>query len=101
MIIVFFGLNFGPIVLPIKKPKLDAALYPMARKIMNKIIIVGLIIGIIIVGIAAGTGINLDESTPTSEEIPSDVTFVEDESGTKHFTASMSDNVGITDTPPP
>ena len=39
LIIVFFGLNFGPIFLPIKKPKLDAALYPMVRKIMNKMII--------------------------------------------------------------
>ncbi len=36
--IVFFDLNIGPIVLPIKKPKFDESRYPIMKKI-NKILI--------------------------------------------------------------
>ena len=39
LMIVLFDLNIGPKVLPIKNPKFDAALYPIIRKIVNKIII--------------------------------------------------------------
>ena len=38
LIIVFFDLNLGPKVLPIRNPKFDAVLYPIILKIMNKII---------------------------------------------------------------
>ena len=38
--IVFFDLNTGPKVLPIRNPKFDAALYPIIRKIVNKTIII-------------------------------------------------------------
>ena len=35
-LIIFFDLNFGPIIFPINSPKLDAFLYPMILKIINK-----------------------------------------------------------------
>ena len=38
--IVFFDLKKGPKVLPIRNPKFDAALYPIIRKRVNKIIII-------------------------------------------------------------
>jgi len=68
---------------------------------MNKAPIIGIIIGVIVVGVAAYfVGMGSQPSPEISEisEEPSTVSVTENESGTKSFSVSMSDEVGIADT---
>ena len=68
---------------------------------MNKIPIIAIIIAIVIVGIIAVGGIGSDDSVTNVPDTPSsDVVVETDESGVKHFSASISDKVGVTDVRP-
>ena len=67
---------------------------------MNKISILAIIIGIVVVGIIAAGGIGSDPSTPDVQNpSSSEVIIEEDESGTKHFSVTMSEEFGLSATP--
>jgi len=67
---------------------------------MNKAPIIGIIIGVIVVGVAAYfVGMDSQPSPESSEitEEPSTVSVTENESGTKNYSVSVSDEIGISD----
>ena len=67
---------------------------------MNKIAILVIIIGIVIVGIIAAVGIESDTSaSETQSPSASEVVVEEDELGSKHFSVTISDEVGVSDKP--
>ena len=66
---------------------------------MNNISILAIIGVIAVIGITAAitvTGIESDSTTPEIADTPSELIITEDESGAKHYSASISDSVGIT-----
>ena len=68
---------------------------------MNKFTIIMIIIAMVAIGIIATIGLGSDTTiTEISDSIPSEVIVSENESGGTHFSASMSDTVGVTDTRP-
>lgn len=66
---------------------------------MNKISILTIIIGIMVVGIIAAIGFGTDSST-SNVQSPTSQVVIEEESGTKHFSVSISENIGVSDTQP-
>ena len=66
---------------------------------MNKISILAIIIGIILVGIIAAIGFGTNSSILDIQNSTSQV-VIEEESSTKHFSVSLTDNVGISDVRP-
>ena len=66
---------------------------------MNKISILAIIIGIVVVGIITAIGFGTDSFTSDIQNSTSQV-VIEEESGTKHFSVSMSENIGVSDTQP-
>lgn len=64
---------------------------------MNKFSILAIIIVIIVIGIIATMGIESDTSVSEISDIPSDVVITEDDSGVKHFSVSMSEEIGVSD----
>lgn len=67
---------------------------------MNKISILAIIIGIVVVGIIAAGGIGSDSSTPDVQNPSTSEVVIEEESGTKHFSVTMSEEIGVSDTRP-
>jgi len=68
---------------------------------MNKISILAIIIAIVIVGIIAAGGIGSDNSVTNVPDTSSSEVVVEvEESGVKHFSATISDKIGVTDVRP-
>lgn len=66
---------------------------------MNKISILAIIIGIVVVGIITAIGFGTNSSILDIQNSTSQV-VIEEESGTKHFSVSMSENIGVSDTQP-
>ena len=66
---------------------------------MNKISILAIILGIVVVGIITAIGFGTDSSISDIQNSTSQV-VIEEESGTKHFSVSMSENIGVSDTQP-
>ena len=66
---------------------------------MNKISILAIIIGIVVVGIITAIEFGTDSSISDIQNSTSQV-VIEEESGTKHFSVSMSENIGVSDTQP-
>lgn len=66
---------------------------------MNKIFILAIIIGIVVVGIITAIEFGTDSSIPDIQNSTSQV-VIEEESGTKHFSVSMSENIGVSDNQP-
>jgi len=66
---------------------------------MNKISILAIIIGIVVVGIITAIGFGTDSFILDIQNSTSQV-VIEEESGTKHFSVSMSENIGVSDTQP-
>lgn len=64
---------------------------------MNKFSILVIIIGIVVIGIIAAVGIGSDSPISEISDSPSEVTVTVDESGAKHFSATMTEEIGVSD----